>query len=84
MEIKASTTPLKRYILTCPVCGDPVNFPCEDPDVPHCDKCEEDVDLDSLEEFISEWLEYLQDRKALYEKENKEAQEEAEKKKAGL
>lgn len=63
---------MKRYALLCPQCETDVMLPSSEPDKPFCTECNEDIDLDDLQSFISSWYEYLQDRKELLEKEKKD------------
>ena len=76
--IAASITPLKRYSLRCPLCNEEeIYLPAGDPDVPFCKNCEEEIDVDSLIDLISGWMEYLKDRQALLKQERTKGEEDA-------
>jgi len=64
--ITPSQTPLRAYYLTCPACGVDavVNLPAHMPETPHCNDCDEDIDLVVVEKATLGWLEYLRDRAA--------------------
>lgn len=73
LSIVASGTPLKRYLLKCPNCGEQeVCLPADNPETPFCLNCDEKIDLDDLKDFIGSWMEYLQDREALLQQEGGE------------
>lgn len=73
MNITPSDTPLKRYNLRCPSCGEyDISLPTSSPETPFCGSCEDNVDMGDIHEFIKAWHEYLCDRAAFLEKEGKE------------
>ena len=73
MTISASSTPLKRYALCCPMCNEEtVVLPAQTPEKPFCTNCNDDIDLEDLTSFIEAWMDYLQDRQALKEKKDED------------